>query len=62
MENYSIYVTNAPPKKPDDFRRVFIMLRNGILHDEAHRAACGVNPGSLNCPKTKGRRRRVFFV
>ena len=22
------------------------MLRNGILHDAVHRAACGVNPGS----------------
>lgn len=22
------------------------MLRNGILHDAEHRAACGVNPGS----------------
>lgn len=62
MENYSIYVTNAPPKKPDDFRRVFVMLRNRILHDAVHRAACGVNPGSLIYPQAKKRKRRAFFV
>ena len=41
---------------------VSLCSETGILHDAAHRAACGVNPGSLIYPQAKKRKRRTVFV
>lgn len=51
-------------KRTSDYLSVFVFrhLTTGILHDTVHRAACGVNPGSLIYPQTKKRKRRTVFV
>ena len=49
-------------KNPTYFVGFLLCSETVILHNAVHRAACGVNPGSLIYPQTKKRKRRAVFV
>ena len=57
----SIYVTNAPPIKPDENRRVFIMLQNRDF--ARHGASCRLRrePRLVNLPASEEKKKAGGF-